>query len=390
MLAVVLLNIVCLVMIASAIAIKEVTTKKDLKTFIYLPLYIYKGYKNYVPPVFDDEWKLHNPKHNKSLADCEVIRALAMQDDKPAGRIMGIIHKIYNEKLSENTARFFQLDCVDDPAVSHALIGFIENWARSKGITKLIGPFGFSDKDPQGAQIEGFEHLPVIVTPSNPPHIPLLIEKEGYKKQEDCVSYCLQVPQQLPDAYEAVYKRIARNTSLQLVEFTSKKQLKPYIIPVLRLVNETYGNLFGFVPMTEAEMKTFAAQYMMVLDPAFVKVVETAKKDIAAFIVAMPDMSPGLQKAKGRILPFGFVHMLRAAKKTKQLNLMLGAIKPRYRAIGLNVLLAKALINTALQRGYTTIDSHLVLENNTRMCAELANLGGKVYKRYRIYQKQLE
>jgi len=376
-------------MIASQIAIKEVVTKQQLKAFIYLPLHIYSRYKNYVPPVFDDEWKLHNPKHNKSLAGCEVIRALAIAGGKPIGRIMGIIHKSFNEKIGNETARFFQFDCVDDAAVSHTLISFVENWARSKGMTKIIGPFGFSDKDPQGAQIEGFEYLPVIVTPSNPPYIPKLIEKEGYIKQEDCVSYNLPVPQQLPEVYEAVYKRLSNNTNLKLVEFTSKRQLKPYIIPVLRLVNETYGELFGFIPMTEVEMKTFAAQYMLVLDPACVKVVETAQKDIAAFIVAMPDMSPGLQKAKGKILPFGFLYMLGAAKKTKQLNLMLGAIKPRYRAIGLNVLMAKAIINTALQRGYTLIDSHLVLENNTRMCAELANLGGKVYKRYRIYQKKL-
>lgn len=376
-------------MIARQTAIKEVTTKQDLKTFIYLPLHIYKGYKNYVPPVFSDEWKLHNPKYNKSLANCDVIRVLAIEGGKPVGRIMGIIHKTYNEKPGEQTARFFQFDCVDDAAVSHALISFIENWARSNGATKLIGPFGFSDKDPQGAQIEGFEYLPVIVTPSNPPYIPVLIEKEGYTKQEDCVSYNLPVPQKLPGVYETVYKRLAANTNFKVVEFTSKKQLKPYIIPVLRLVNETYGDLFGFVPMTEAEMKTFAAQYMMVLDPTCVKVVETAQKDIAAFIVAMPDMSPGLQKAKGKILPFGFLYLLAAAKKTKQLNLMLGAIKPRYRGIGLNVLMAKAIIDTALQRGYTLIDSHLVLENNTRMCAELHNLGGKIYKRYRIYQKRL-
>jgi len=376
-------------MIAPKIAIQEVTTKRDLKTFIYLPLHIYSRYKNYVPPVFDDEWKLHSPKHNKSLADCDVIRVLAIINGKAVGRIMGIIHKAYNAKHGERTARFFQFDCIDDISVSHALISFIEDWACGKGMTKLIGPFGFSDNDPQGAQIEGFEYLPVIVTPSNPPYIPVLIEREGYVKQEDCVSYSLPVPQKLPDVYENVYNRLAGNNNFKLVEFTSKKQLKPYIILVLRLVNETYGQLFGFVPMTEAEMKTFAAQYMLVLDPACVKVVETTQKDIAAFIVAMPDMSPGLQKAKGKILPFGFLYMLGAAKKTKQLNLMLGAIKPRYRGVGLNVLLAKALINTALQRGYTLIDSHLVLENNTRMCAELANLGGKVYKRYRIYQKAL-
>lgn len=376
-------------MIATAITIKEVVSKKDLKDFIYLPQHIYAPYKNWVPPVYDDEWKLHNPKHNKALDECDVIRVLATKNNKPAGRIMGIIHRGYNQHHNEKTARFFQFDSVDDKDVTHELIHFVEEWARGKGMTNIIGPFGFSDKDPQGAQIEGFEYLPVIVTPTNPPYLPKLIEAEGYVKNEDCVSYSLAVPQKLPEVYENIYTRLAANKRIELVEFTSKRQMKPYIVPVLRLVNETYTALFGFVPMSESEMKKLAAQYMFVLDPECIKVVQTAEKEIIAFVVAMPDMSRGLQKAKGKILPFGFIYMLRDAKKTKQLNLMLGAIKQRYRGIGLNVLMAKALINTALKRGYTLIDSHLILENNTRMCAELSNLGGKVYKRYRIYKKPL-
>lgn len=377
------------VMIAPHIAIEEVTTKRGLKNFIYLPQHIYRRYKNWVPPVYDDEWKFHNKKHNKSLLTCDVIRALAYKNGKLCGRIMGIIHHEYNAKHNERRARFFQFDCIDDRAVAHALISHIEQWATAKGMDTVIGPFGFSDKDPQGAQIEGFEYLPVIVTPTNPPYLPALIEREGYAKSEDCVSYSLPVPEQLPDVYETIYTRLAANKKIELVEFTTKKQMKPYIVPVLRLVNETYTSLLGFVPMSEEEMKKLAAQYMFVLNPECIKIVQTVQKEIIAFVVAMPDMSRGLQKAKGKILPFGFIHMLRDAKTTKQLNLMLGAIKPRYRSIGLNVLLAKALIQTARKRGYTLIDSHLILENNTRMCAELENLGGQVYKRYRIYKKAL-
>jgi len=376
-------------MVAPVVIIKEVISKKDLRDFIYLPKYIYISYKNWVPPVYDDERKFHNPKHNKMIAGCDVIRVLAYKNGDLAGRIMGIIHHGYNQQHNERTARFFQFDCIDDKEVSYALIHFIEDWAKAKGMTNIIGPFGFSDKDPQGAQIEGFEYLPVIVTPTNPPYLPKLIEAEGYVKNEDCVSYKLPVPQKLPEVYEGIYTRLAANKKIELVEFTTKRQMKPYIVPVLRLVNETYTSLFGFVPMSEAEMKKLAAQYMFVLDPECIKVVQTAQKEIIAFIVAMPDMSRGLQKAKGKILPFGFIYMLRDAKKATQLNLMLGAIKHRYRGIGLNVLMAKALIQTALRRGFTLIDSHLILENNTRMCAELANLGGKIYKRYRIYKKDL-
>lgn len=376
-------------MIAPDIIVKEITARRDLKTFIYLPKHIYTRFKNWVPPIYEDEFKLHNPRHNKSLEHCEVIRVLAYKNNKAVGRIMGIIHKPYNDHHHEKTARFFNLDCIDEKAVAHALIGFIERWAKEKGMNKIIGPFGFSDKDPQGAQIEGFEYLPVIVTPSNPSYLPALVEAEGYGKEIDCVSYRLAIPQQLPPLYERIHARLAANKKFELVEFTTKKQMKPYIVPVLRLVNETYSELFGFVPMTEEEMKGLAAQYMFVLDPTLIKVIQTPAKEIIGFIVAMADMSRGIQKAKGKILPLGFLYMLSAAKKATQLNLMLGAIKQPYRGMGLNVLMAKALINTALQKGFTFIDSHLILENNTRMCAELANLGGEVYKRYRVYGKRL-
>ncbi|HWB26976.1 MAG TPA: hypothetical protein VG738_15940 [Chitinophagaceae bacterium] len=376
-------------MIASPINIKEVSSHRELKQFIYLPQSIYKGYNNWVPPVYDDEWKLHNKKHNKSLAACDVVKAIAYKNDTPVGRVMGIIHHEYNGRHNEKTARFFQFDCIDDNNTASALLNFVEQWARAKGMTLIIGPFGFSDKDPQGAQIEGFEHLPVLVTPTNPPYLPKLIEAEGYIKNEDCVSYKLPVPERLPEQYEYIYRRLSANKKFELVEFTSKKQMKPYIVPVLRLVNETYAPLFGFVPMSEPEMKKLAAQYMFVLDPGCIKIIQTTEKEIVAFIVAMPDMSRGLQKAKGKILPFGFLYMLNDARRNTQLNLMLGAIKQRYRGIGLNVLLAKALITTAAKRGFTLIDSHLILENNTRMCAELSNLGGVIYKRYRIYKKEL-
>jgi hypothetical protein len=376
-------------MIAPDMIVRGTASARDIKTFIYLPKDIYKDYKNWVPPIYEDEFKFHNPKYNKSLQSCDVVRALAYKNNKPVGRIMGIIHHAYNTHHNEKTARFFNLDCIDDQAIAHALIGYIERWAFSKGMSKLIGPFGFSDKDPQGAQILGFEHLPVIVTPVNPPYLPNLIEAEGYSKEVDCVSYKLAISQQLPPLYEKIHARITASKKFELVEFTTKKQMKPYIVPVLRLVNETYSELFGFVPMTEDEMKGLAAQYMFVLDPRLIKVMQTPAKEIIAFIVGMADMSRGIQKAKGRILPVGFLYMLNAAKKATQLNLMLGAIKQPYRGMGLNVLLAKAMINTALQKGYTFIDSHLILETNTRMCAELEHLGGEVYKRYRVYKKLL-
>lgn len=371
------------------IRLQEVTGKSALRQYIYLPQRLYQSHANWVPPIYADEWKFHDPEKNLALVDSQVVRTLAYQDGQPVGRIMGIINTRHNEAHQEKTARFFNLDCVNDTAVSHSLIHFIEQWARGKGMNRLIGPFGFSDKDPQGLQIEGFDHLAVIAAPSNPPYLQSLVEAEGYLKELDCVSYRIPIPEQLPTVYVKVQRRLLRNQKLKLIEFSSKRELKPYVVPLLRLVNETYAPLFGFVPMSEQEMKRLAAQYMPVLDPDFVKVVMNHDTQIVGFIVGMPDMSRGIRRAKGRIFPFGFLHMLAAARKTKQLNLLLGAIKQEFRGVGVNTLLGTGIYRSAIKRGFQFLDSHLVLESNKLMCAEFKKAGGEIYKRYRVFQKAL-
>jgi GNAT superfamily N-acetyltransferase len=371
---------------SESIVLRQVEDKSSLRQYISLPQRLYQSYANWVPPIYADEWKFHDPKRNLALTSSDVVRVIAERAGKAVGRIMGIHLLQPNEQKTEAT-RFFNFDCVNDQAVAHSLLHFVEEWAAQEGINKLIGPFGFSDKDPQGLQIEGLEHLPVIAAPSNPPYLPSLLEGEGYTKEFDCLSYKLPIEKEGPPLYEKVYQRILRNRSLKLVEFKTKREIKPYIVPALRLVNETYGAVFGFVPMSEGEMKRLAAQYMPVIDPAFLKVVEDETGQLIGFVIAMPDMSRGIQRAKGRLLPFGFLQMLAAARKTRQLNAMLGAIKQDFRSRGVNVLLGKALMRSALERGFEFIDSHLVLESNLKMCAEYENLGGRIYKRFRVYQK---
>lgn len=369
--------------------LKLVNTKALLRQYIFLCENIYKTVDRWVPPFYDDEWAFHNPKKNKTLQQCDVIRVLAMMDGQPVGRIMGIIHHSYNQLHQEKTARFFNLDCINNQQVAHALIEFIERWALEKGMNKLIGPFGFSDKDPQGLQIEGFDFLPVLATPANPIYLPELIMNEGYTKEVDCVSYQMIIPKKIPELYERIHQRFSRNQNLKLVEFRSKLQIRPYIIPVLQLVNETYAPLFGFAPMSEEEMKKFANQYLPVLDPGFVKVVIDKANNVVAFVVGIPDMSAGIQKAKGRIFPFGFFYILNAMKKSKQLNLMLGAIKNGYRGTGISAFMGKAILESSIKRGIEVMDSHLILEHNLPMRGECEKLHGKVCKRYRIFSKKL-
>jgi len=372
-----------------SLVLKIVDSKSLLKEFIFLPEKIYKGDSRWVPPMYMDEWNFHDPKQNKALEYSDVIRLVVYQDNKAVGRVMGIINHTYNQQHIEKTARFFALDCIHDQHVAHALLSKIKQWSKEKGMSRLIGPYGFSDKDPQGLQVEGLELLPVIATPTNPAYLQKLLENEGYTKELDCVSYQIPVPEKLSPVYQRIFERIRANGSIRLLEFTSKRQLKPYIIPVFRLVNETYSPLFGFVPMTEEEMKKFAGQYLPVLDPELVKVVVNTSNELIAFVVSMPDMSSGIQKAKGRLFPFGFIHVLRAMRKTKQLNLLLGAVKSGYRGKGITILMGKYLFDSANERGLTFMDSHLILENNYVMRAECERLGGVIRKRYRVYQKLL-
>ncbi len=372
------------------ISILEVSSKSALRDYIFLPAKLYQDQPNWLPPIYMDEWKFHDPKQNPSLGKATVIRFLAKRNNQLVGRVMGIINHKYNETHGEKTARFFQLDCINDQPVAKALLDAIFNWAQKQSMQQLIGPFGFSDKDPQGLQIEGLEYLPVIATATNPAYLKGLVESAGFVKHIDCVSFSVLVPKTIPTLYLKVMDRIKKNSQVHLLEFKTKKALKPYIVPVFRLVNETYSDLFGFVPMTEAEMKSMAAQYLPILDPAFVKLVLNQEQELIAFVVAMPDMSLGIQKAKGKLFPFGFLHILAAAKKSKQLDLLLGAVRNDYRSIGLTALMGTALLQTAIQRGFETMDSHLVLETNQAMCAEYQRIGGEVYKRFRVYKKALD
>ncbi len=372
-----------------SLELKPVNSKALLKEYIYLCRNLYQNEARWVPPFYEDEWAFHDPEKNKILQHCETMRMLLYKDGKAVGRIMGIIHHPYNQMHQEKTARFFNFDCINDQEIAHTLINSIEVWAMNKGMNKLIGPFGFSDKDPQGLQIEGLEYLPVLATPTNPGYLPDLVFGEGYSKEVDCVSYQMPIPKEVPPLYNRIYDRIVKNQTLNLIEFKSKRQLKPYIIPVLRLVNETYAPLFGFAPMSEKEMKKFADQYLPVLDTEYVKVVVNKTNEVIAFVVAMPDMSAGIQKAKGKLFPFGFIYVLNSMRKSKQLNLMLGAVKNGHHGKGISAMMGKAMIESAIKNGLEIMDSHLILEHNLSMRGECEKLNGKVCKRYRIFSTGL-
>jgi len=372
------------------IRIYPVETKTDLHKFIHLPAKIHKNHSNWVPPIYTDEWNFFDSKKNRTFKYCDTILLLASKDNEVVGRIMGIINHKYNESQKENNARFCFIETYNDYSVASALIEGIEDWAKSKGADKIVGPLGFSDKDPQGLLIEGYDNPIVIATNCNYPYMVDFVQKLGYEKEVDLFVYKVNVPDKIPDFYLKILERAIRNNKdLRVIDFKSRSQIKPYIIPVLELLNDTFKKIYGFAPLDELEMKEFASRYLPVLDPRFVKVVITEKNEVIAFIIAMPDISEGIRKSKGYLFPFGIFQIFNSQKRTKQLDFLLGGIQEHYRNKGIDTIMGVRILEEAQKVGLEYVDSHLVLESNVNMRAELEKMGGTVYRKYRIFNKKL-
>ena len=298
------------------------------------------------------------------------IIALAYLNGDVTGRKMGIINKRCNEVENERNVRFAYLECPDNQGIAHALLSHLEKWAKEKGMNKIVGPMGFNNQDPQGFMIQGFEHNPTISTNFNFEYINRLLVNEQYSKEADYVVYKIDIPGEMPEFYEKIYNRMIGRGLYEVIEFNKRRQLKSFIIPILELMNECFKDLYGYQPLDDVDMNNMGKRFIRFLDPRFVKVV---KKDdhLAGFNIAMPNLSEGLRKAKGRLLPFGILYILKEARRTKQLDTLIGGIKKEYRGRGIDVMMGYTTILEAQRAGFEFADSHLESEENMKVRAEM-------------------
>jgi len=370
------------------VEIKEVKTKSDLKKYVKFPFYLYRDDPLWTPPLFCDEYSFYNPEKNKNMASNPHILLLAFRDGRLVGRIMGLINESVNIHKNEKLLRWAFLDSIDDADVVSSLLGYVESWGREKGMERAVGPRGFSDQEPQGAIVEGFGERAAIGTNYNRPYLIKHLEGHGYKKEVDWVCYKIVIPEGMPDFYQNIISRKLKSSDLRLKTFSSKKELKPYIMPILDLLNETYRDIYGFSPLSEEEKKNLVKKYLPVLDPGFLSVIEGSGQ-LIAFSISLPDITEGMRKARGRLFPFGIFHILRASKKSKVLQFLLVGIKERYRGHGLFPLFAINLRKVTAERGMMWVDSHLQLEDNYSIRKWMEKLEGKVYRRYRAFKMNL-
>lgn len=368
--------------------IQDVRTRKDLRTFIRLPARIHRDHPRWVPPLYAEEWKYFRPGKNRAFAFSDAVLVLASRDGTAVGRIMGIINHRYNEARREANARFSFLECGDDEEAARALLCYVERWARAKGMSKIIGPIGFSDQDPQGYLIEGFEHEPTIGTYCNFENINGFLERAGYVKDMDYVVYHVDLTRGVPEFYRKIAERAKRRNVCRLVEARRRAELKPYIRPVLELMNECFRELYGYHELDDKEMEALAKRFLPVLDPRFVKVAMSGE-EVVGFNIAMPNLAEGFRKAKGRLFPLGLFHILRAGRRARQLDSLIGGIRKDFRGRGVDAILGSSTMVSAAAAGFRFVDTHHELEYNFKVRGEMEKLGGNVYKRLRIYGKSL-
>ena len=366
--------------------ILPVLTKHYLKAFIMLPFKIHERHERWVPPLLAEEWEYFDRKKNPAFAKNETILLMAYDGKKPVGRIMGIINRHRNDRLKEKNACFGYLECYDDYEIADALLTEIEDWAKGKGMEKLVGPLGFSDQDPEGFIIEGFEFEPSLATYYNFEYLPMFLETSGYSKEIDYVVYSIDLTRPVPEVYTKIVQRLVDRKQFSLPVFKKKKELKRHLEPVLQLMNESFAGLYGFDPLTEEEINSIGRKFLPVIDPRFVRVAYHGQS-LVAFILGVPNLNYGFRKAKGKLLPFGLFYLLKAPKKTKQFDLLIAGVHADFRGSGLDAYGMLSIIEAARLAGYTVMDSHHELENNLLVRSVMERLGGRLYKRFRIYRK---
>lgn len=371
------------------ILIKEAKSKKDIKKFVDFPYKLYKGNKYWIPQLKKDEMSLFQKEKNPAFEFCDIKLWLAYKNEKIVGRIAGIINHRFIEKWQDKFVRFGWIDFIDDEDVSKALIRTVENWAKENGMEAVHGPLGFTDLDPEGMLIEGFEELGTIATIYNYPYYFKHLEKCGYSKDIDWVEYEIILPKRVPEKIERIAKIAQKRNNLRVLRASKVKEIKPYLEDMFHVLNTSYEDLYGFVPLSENQIRSYIEQYISFANPKFISIILDGDGKVAAFGITFPSLSKSFQKARGKLFPFGFIHILKALKKNNLVDLYLVAVRPDLQGKGVNSLLFRELIKIYVNHNFKKAESNPELETNSKVQAQWKFFDRRQHKRRRCFIKHL-
>lgn len=374
-----------------AIEIRKIDTKCGLKKFVKWGIDLYKDNDCFVPPLVMDDVNTLDPKNNPAFDFCESIYFMAYDNGKPVGRIAGIINNVVNEKTGKKTLRFGWVDFIDDTRVSEALFRAVEVWGRSKGMEEIVGPLGFSDMDPEGMLVEGFDQEGTMATIYNYPYYPKHLEAMGFEKEADWIEFRMTIPDGIPKRYQRISDIIKRKYELSTPKYTSAKKLvKDYGQEIFQLINEAYSELYGYSPLTPRQINRYISMYIPVLRLDNISLIVDKDKKLIGVGIAMPSLSKALIKSRGRLFPFGWIHLLKALRgQNDVVDLLLVAVKPEYQSKGVNSLLFTDLIPCFINNGYKYAESNPELEINQKVQSQWGYFETRQHKRRRAYRKPL-
>ena len=376
-----------------AVEIREIQpTKRNLLKFVHFPIdVIYRDSEYYIPPLVTDEVNTLRPDKNPAFDFCEAVYFLAYRDGKIVGRIAGIINRVCNERSGKNEARFSYIDFIDDAEVVDALIDAVTRWAKSKGMDRLTGPLSFTDMDPEGMLIEGFDRMGTTGAVYSHPYYPKHMDRLGFVKDVDWLEFLITIPTEVPEKMARLSKLMSERLNLTTIKYTDRKKLvNDYGDAIFKLINVAYDELFGYSPLTDKQIKHYIKMYLpfLPLDDLSM-VIEKDTRELIAVGITIPSMSKALIKNRGRLFPFGWKYLLDAFKHNDLVDLMLIAVKPEYQNKGVNALIFNDLIEVFNRHGYTHAESNHELELNTKVLKQWEYFETEQHKRRRAYTKEI-
>ena len=382
----------------SLIEIKRVETKKDLKRFIDFHYDLYEGNEYDVPNLFSDDMNTLSKDRNAAFEFCEAEYFLAYKDGKVVGRVAAIINHKANKRWGCKSVRFGWIDFIDDREVSKALLNAVEEYGKEKGMEDIVGPLGFTDMDPEGMLTWGFDQLGTMPTIYNYPYYPEHIEAlEGYAVDNKYVEFKLMVPDTVPEKYVKIASMIEKRYNLHVRKLTKKDVFQGgFGQKIFALINDTYKDLYGYSELSQRQVNQYIKMYLGMLDLSLVTVIEdwtTDQHEMVGIGITMPSLSKALQKChRGRMLPMGWWHLLRAIKfhKTKIVDLLLIGIKPEYRSKGANALLFADLIPRYQAYGFEWGETQVEMEDNAGVQGQWGALDPILHKRRKCYKKMIK
>ena len=370
-----------------SVHIREVKSNADRKAFVALPFELYKDNPYWVPPLKSGELKMLMPEKNPAFEFCEAAFWVAERNGKTVGRIGAIIHSLSNQKMNEQMGRFTRFESIDDEEVVDALIHTAEAWIQSKNMLGVHGPLGFSNLDHQGVLVEGFDQIPSMASEYHHEYYHRYFERLGYRKEEDWLEFRITLPDVIPDKVKRVSEIVKQRNGFQIINFKTKKEIVAYTDKVFAIFNQAFEGLFSTFHFNDRMSKFILDKFMPILNPKYVKIILNREGDVGGFVITAPSLSKALQKAKGKLFPFGFIHLQKAINNPVEADLLLTGVLPECVNLGLPALMMSELYQAYIDNGVKWIETTGMQESNHVAIQGWKSWDHVQHKRKRCYRK---